>query len=202
MSSIYSIYKATNTINGKVYIGFDSSWPKRLKKHKIDSKFKNYKFHRAIRKHGWDNFKWEVIYQSYDYEHCLKTMESHFITEYDSFTKGYNSTLGGEGTLGHKKTISEESKKKMSISQTGQIKSIETKLKISKTMSGKSKSKIHCKNISKGQKGKPKKPSHVEKIRLHTEPIHLCPHCNKMFNFSKLKQWHLDKCKMKITSYY
>jgi len=28
---IYTIYKCVNTINGKVYIGFDSQWPNRQK---------------------------------------------------------------------------------------------------------------------------------------------------------------------------
>ena len=32
--NIYTIYRATNTINGKVYIGFDSAWPKRKRGHK------------------------------------------------------------------------------------------------------------------------------------------------------------------------
>jgi hypothetical protein len=67
-------------------------------------------------KYGWHNFQWEVIYQSYDYEHCLKTMENYFINEYNSFVAGYNSTLGGKGTLGVKKIISEQTQKNEYIS--------------------------------------------------------------------------------------
>ena len=94
---VYSIYRATNTINGKVYIGFDSNWPKRKSEHKTVSKHAQFKFYNAIRKHGWDNFVWDIIYQSLDHDHCLDVMEQYFIDQYDSICNGYNSTRGGAG---------------------------------------------------------------------------------------------------------
>ena len=101
---IYTIYRATNTINGKVYIGFDSAWPKRKSDHKTDSSIrynKNNKFYNAIRKYGWNSFVWEPIYQSMDYEYTLNNMETFFIIEYDSIANGYNTNLGGSsGRLG------------------------------------------------------------------------------------------------------
>jgi len=112
MSSIYSIYKATNTTNGKVYIGFDSNWPNRKYGHISNSDGNSStKFHRAIRKYGINNFNWEIVYQSKNGNHCKDVMENYFIQEYDSFKNGYNMTLGGDGTLGHKKT--KKSKQKM-----------------------------------------------------------------------------------------
>jgi group I intron endonuclease len=99
---IYSIYKVTNKTNGKTYIGFDSNWPTRKYQHKSRAKKNNkYLLYLAINKYGWDNFEWDVIYQSKDSLHTLKTMEPHFITEYNSFEKGYNMTNGGDGTPGH-----------------------------------------------------------------------------------------------------
>lgn len=98
--NIYSIYKCVNKINGKVYIGFDSNWPSRKNSHKSIYKKSNFKFHRSILKHGWDNFEWSVIYQSQDCDYTLKMMEPYFITEHDSFKFGYNSTIGGEGRPG------------------------------------------------------------------------------------------------------
>ena len=122
--SIYSIYKVVNSKNGKIYIGFDSNWPNRKKRHLKDSYSENSRayndtFHKAIRKYGKDFFDWQVIYQSKDGEHCLKLMETYFIQEYNSYvnytnSNGYNMTLGGEGTLGLKK--SKDSKLKTSIS--------------------------------------------------------------------------------------
>jgi group I intron endonuclease len=102
--NIYSIYKATNIITGKSYIGFDSHWPKRKSEHKSaairDTRYN--KFYNAIKKYGWESFIWEVIYQSTDRNHCLNVMESYFIIEYNSLSDGYNSTKGGESGLGNK----------------------------------------------------------------------------------------------------
>lgn len=96
-----TIYKATNKVTGKSYIGFDSSWPNRKRKHKINaSTGREGKFYDSIRKHGWNNFDWSVIYQSGDKDHCLNIMEPYFIKEYDTFNSGYNMTEGGEGCFG------------------------------------------------------------------------------------------------------
>jgi len=96
---VYSIYKATNVINNKVYIGFDSCWPNRIQQHKYNSTKRPQKFYCAIRKYGWDNFTWELIYQSYDLDHTLNEMENFFILEYDSLNNGYNTTLGGTAPM-------------------------------------------------------------------------------------------------------
>jgi group I intron endonuclease len=119
---IYSIYRATNLINGKIYIGFDSNWPNRKKDHQRDYATSNLIFHRAIKKHGWDNFSWEVIYQSPDGLHTLNEMESFFIREYNSHvfsqnSNGYNMALGGGGTLGMSQ--SGTTKKKISKAKLG-----------------------------------------------------------------------------------
>ncbi len=106
-TDIYSIYKVTNKINGKCYVGFDSKWPNRQKDHLRCAKHTrsySYKFSRALRKYNKENFDWEVIYQSQDKEHTLKVMEPYFINEYDSFMAGYNMTLGGEGWTGRHHT--------------------------------------------------------------------------------------------------
>ena len=111
-----TIFKATNKANGKTYIGFDSNWPKRLKTHRYKFNKNHTKFYDAIKKYGWHNFEWAVIYQSKDYIHCLNIMEPYFIEEYDSFNSGYNMTVGGEAPM-MKRKHSEESKQKMSDSK-------------------------------------------------------------------------------------
>jgi group I intron endonuclease len=102
--NIYTIYKATNKINNKCYIGFDSHWPKRKSEHKSAAmRDKSYnKFYNAIKKYGWDNFIWEIVYQSTDGNHCLNSMEPYFIKEFNSLSTGYNSSYGGESGLGNK----------------------------------------------------------------------------------------------------
>lgn len=114
--NIYSIYKCTNKVNGKSYIGFSSEFNKRKRRHCYDSfnqSSKEYssKFHRAIRKYGLNNFDWEILYQSKNYEYMLQEMEYHFIVEYDTFKNGYNETMGGEGCYGYKH--SDEHKEKL-----------------------------------------------------------------------------------------
>ena len=164
--NIYSIYKVTNITNGKCYIGFDSNWPNRKKIHKSSYNKKNYKFYYAVRKYGWENFVWEVIYQSKEKEHTLKVIENHFIELYDTFKNGYNSTLGGEGVLGLNikpnlgKKFSNEWKNNISLSKKGKkIKpcSPDHRKKLSTAKKGKKIKKQsieHKNNISFALKGK------------------------------------------------
>ena len=101
--TIYSIYKSTNKINNKVYIGFTNDFPQRIREHKYASTRRSNKFYTAIKKYGWDNFSWEIIYQSLDKEHCSCVMEPQFIMEFNSFGRksdGYNLTIGGEAGAG------------------------------------------------------------------------------------------------------
>lgn len=51
------VYKATNKLNDKVYIGITTKTLRhRMSIHKKDAKVKNTYFYRAIRKYGFDNF--------------------------------------------------------------------------------------------------------------------------------------------------
>ena len=117
-----TIYKVTNKVNGKAYIGFDSKWPSRKSVHMCEAitrKNKKYPLYRAIRKYGPDNFEWEVLYQSEDREHTLNVVENKMILEHNTHFRdghGYNMTFGGEGALGW--VPSEETKKKISIANS------------------------------------------------------------------------------------
>lgn len=94
------IYKATNKVNGKVYIGQTTKTLKeRMNSHKKDSLRMNTYFYRAIRKYGWDNFEWEIIDESATTIEELNRLEQYYIKLYDSFDnkqKGYNTQSGGK----------------------------------------------------------------------------------------------------------
>jgi group I intron endonuclease len=199
---IYTIYKSVNTKTGKVYIGFDSKWPNRVKIHKSSYQKQDYKFYRAICKYGWDNFEWSVVYQSKEKEHTLKEMESYFIEQYDSFHNGYNSTLGGDGTFGL--ILSEESRKK--ISQGNKVSkphTAEHNKKIGDAQRGKKRgplTKEHKSKISKKTKGISKTftEEHKKNLKCHQNNLIKvsCPHCNKIGQLTNMKRWHFDKCKL------
>lgn len=76
-----------------------SNFNRRINSHKHAYKKENTALYRSIRKYGWENFLIEIIYQTKIHHHCLD-MECYFIAEYNSYNKGYNMTLGGEGSLG------------------------------------------------------------------------------------------------------
>jgi len=119
---MYTIYKVTNKVNGKSYIGFDSNWPSRKSVHiceAITRKNKKYPLYRAIRKYGVISFDWEVLYQSEDREYTLNVVENKMILEHNTHFRdghGYNMTFGGEGTLGW--IPSEETKKKIGLANS------------------------------------------------------------------------------------
>jgi len=119
LTTIFSVYKITNLVNGKHYVGFTTNPDDRWYNHQrcSDLDKKNTHLYNAMRKYGVKNFKFEILYQSMDYEHTHKTMETYFIKEYDSFNNGYNMTLGGEGSYGRED--SPETTVKRSIAKLG-----------------------------------------------------------------------------------
>ena len=116
------IYKVTNLINNKVYIGLTiQTLNARKSRHLIDAKIQRYNsyFHAAIRKHGKDNFQWEIIKTAQN-EEQLKQFEIEEISKYQSNNPefGYNLTIGGDALFGkdnpfYGKTHSEETRQKL-----------------------------------------------------------------------------------------
>jgi len=99
------IYKITNNINGKFYIGFTSQKnPKlRFNQHLSSARSKklnNQPIIRAIKKYGEDNFSFDILLEG-DEDFLLKKEEPRLIEE---LKPEYNATFGGEGVLGYKHT--------------------------------------------------------------------------------------------------
>jgi group I intron endonuclease len=128
------IYKITNLVNGKVYIGQTTkSIKERWKWHVAHKgcKFLN----RAIRKYGKDNFKIEEIYTAFTKEE-LDASEKYFIKEFNTLVpNGYNICIGGAAPMQNRKH------------------SVEAKSTISKKMLGIKKSIEHSKNIAESKMG-------------------------------------------------
>jgi hypothetical protein len=101
----YLIYKHTNKINGKCYIGQTCQEPeKRWGKNGNGYKNKHKKFWRAIQKYGWDNFIHEIIYSDLTAEEANK-LERQLIEEYNSIKNGYNISEGGSNNPKHLRAI-------------------------------------------------------------------------------------------------
>lgn len=97
------IYKITNLINNKCYIGQSICIERRLLQHKSTyeiSRDPNKPLYQAFKKYGLENFSFEVL------EECLKeeldNKEKYYIEKYQSLThqNGYNIRAGGEGSNG------------------------------------------------------------------------------------------------------
>src|SRR4051812_47590414 len=95
------IYKATNTVNQKVYIGKTMGFlARRKRQHKNDAFTQNSRRHfaKSLRKYGWDAFSWEVIDTGANNEELIEK-EKYWIRFYRANNPdfGYNHTEGGEG---------------------------------------------------------------------------------------------------------
>jgi group I intron endonuclease len=105
---MYWVYCFENKINGKKYIGKTTSPERRLSAHlstaKKASKYQKY-IHRAIAKHGIENFWFRCIDYEMSEADALK-QERHWIKFFNTTDPniGYNLTEGGEGKSSYKHT--------------------------------------------------------------------------------------------------
>ena len=95
----YIIYKHTNKINGKTYIGQTGQHPE-SRWGKNGRGYKEQMFYKAIQKYGWDNFEHEILYThltkeeaNYKEIDCIKRYNSN-----DS-NYGYNIESGGNTSI-------------------------------------------------------------------------------------------------------
>jgi len=108
------IYKITNDINSKIYIGQTTkSLEERIKNHRNSfvSGVDNH-LYRAMRKYGWDKFHFEVI-DTCDDQDTLNELEAYYIAKYDSVRTGYNMALGGTINTMYSEVIKERHDCKM-----------------------------------------------------------------------------------------
>jgi len=147
-----SIYKITNIINDKCYIGQTAGDKKCRWNGTLNDARSHYNrhFYRAVNKYGAENFKIDIIKKCSEDE--LDDWETYYISYYNSTDRryGYNMESGGNKNKHH----CEESRRKMSKSHIGKKQSEETKKKQSESHKGKKLSKEHIKNLSESHKGK------------------------------------------------
>lgn len=172
---MHNIYKITNAINNKIYIGQTvKPIEHRMHQHILGSSNPKYKLHRAINKYGSDVFQIEIIQKCQNKTEADET-EKHFIQLFNSTNDdiGYNIAPGGQG--GDIKTSDQKlelSKKMRSDNPMYKIKSDENVFNLWKT------------NVSKGTKiGQKRSPKHaLQQIQNRKRMIENNP--NQMNNLS------------------
>lgn len=122
------IYKTTNIINGKIYVGQHIG----MNKNYLGS---GNVIKQAIKKYGKYNFIKEIIEDNIENEDVLNEREIYWIKKLNATNPeiGYNRSIGGEGNT----NPSKETRKKLSLALQGHFVTSETKKKLSGSHKGK-----------------------------------------------------------------
>ncbi len=191
----FYVYKITNLINNKIYIGktYDpyGRWQSHLNtaKHKFSNTYSY--IHKAINKYEKENFSFEIIFETNSEEESL-SKEKEFILQYNSKNSkfGYNLTDGGDGISGFK--YSDEQKLALSTRMKGrfdgelnpffgQKHTDETRIKISKARKNSSNENYL------GEKSSQAKLTEIQVIDIKTKYLEgiIVKELKKNYNVSK-----------------
>lgn len=107
------IYKITNIINNKVYIGQTNNWKKRWSTH-VNDKQNGCLITRAIKKYGKENFEVKFLFENLSDDEANRLEKETIIKFNSKAPNGYNIREGG-----HDSKHSEDSKIKMSLAKKG-----------------------------------------------------------------------------------
>ena len=178
------VYKITNTVNNKSYIGISIHEPekRRIKAHL--SGHGNRLIANAVKKYGKDAFTYEIL-EANVFDEFLPDFEVAYIANYNTVApNGYNLDSGGSHKIPSEDTLSklsaarkgkkhtEVSRRKISEALKGEKNhnygktfSDETRHKMSEAGKRKTFSAEHRRNLSEGQKSRKHKPLSTEHRR-------------------------------------
>lgn len=166
----FLVYKITNIVNGKSYIGVTTrDVVSRWKEHVYEASTlrRNFAFHSAIRKYGAESFSVEVIHSCVDIDEMLDIERSLVSGMGTLVPNGYNSAPGGRAGRGAYGPMSEG--QRLSISKAWGAKSPEDMMEFSRKMkdvaSKRSESAEYRKKLSIANTGKKLTEWAREKIR-------------------------------------
>lgn len=121
------IYKHTNKINRKSYVGQTTRKNIERRFSKTDKSYRNYKtcpaFLPALKKYGWENFETEILVTCFDQD-FLNKMEEYYINYFNTIApNGYNTNTIIKGNV----KLSESTKQKIRAKQQAYQDSLEIK---------------------------------------------------------------------------
>ena len=172
------IYKITNKINGKIYVGkTTTSLKQRMASHRCaDTVIGN-----AICKYGWKNFNVEVL-EECDTPEQLNEREIFWIAALNCKTpNGYNRSDGGDGPTGY--VCSDETRAKLSAAGKGIKKSPEHRAKIGAGNRGKKQTSEAKAKLSAARIGK--SLTAETKLKLSVAERHETPYKNLICEMDK-----------------
>lgn len=97
---MYTIYCITNVITNKKYIGYTHDPATRWYKHQfhgVKGDGSCVQLYQSMKKHGVENFKFDILETDIKDVSLAKEREVFFIETYDTYKSGYNATRGGTG---------------------------------------------------------------------------------------------------------
>jgi group I intron endonuclease len=189
------IYLYTCQVNGKKYVG-QTKHPNQRKSHHR-TVYSDTPFSRAIAKHGWDRFRYEVIDTATSREDAGKK-EEYWIRLHGTIVPfGYNVNPGGIHPL-----MSDETKKKLSVALTGKIRTQEQRERIRQARLGKKMPQFsdeHREKLRFVHLGKPKSEKEAARLRgLQLGNKH-SPETRAKMSVSHIGFQHTEEHKASIT---
>lgn len=191
------IYKYTNSLNNKSYIGQTINENRRKYEHIHVTPNRKGKFSYAIKKYGIENFAYEVLYRNPSNNvdrlyTILSILEYREIERYNSINNGYNILKGGresylkckntsKGLKGH--VLSDLTKSKISKAHKGKIIKESTRQLLSNKLKGRKHSEEHNRKVREANFNNPKK----------CKPIYKCDRKgNIICSYNSLKEASAD----------
>lgn len=167
MERVACVYTITNTVNGKIYVGYTVDFYMRRYQHFSElrrGKHGNERLQNSVNKYGLESFIMEILWECEINE--LPTQEHLWCTLLNVHNSTFGYNIQPTSPNGAPRLMSPESKKKSSDSQKGrklteehkaklkvarkkQIFSEESKRKRALAITGKKRSKEHCERQSK-----------------------------------------------------
>ena len=104
---MFSIYKITNKVNGKIYIGYTEKSPEeRFAGHLSEARRPRSPLQKALKKYGKDSFTVEAIFQHHDKDYVLNDREQYYIETYENIVGKENMYNVAPGGLGGDRSMS------------------------------------------------------------------------------------------------
>lgn len=180
----HTVYKTTNLVNGKIYIGKHST------NDLNDSYFGSGRLLKdALNKYGKDNFKKEIL-STHDTDLLAYSAEEKILTEeFIAGNQNYNLCVGGLGP----KSFTKEQKKKLSDIKIGCKLTKEHSANISKSLMGRKRSAKTVNKIKKWHTGRKRPQSTLDKLNASAT----CLHCGIEAKLNTINRWHGNNCKAK-----